>query len=176
MKINKSIIALGLGLTLSTSAFAANPNQGSGQVHFKGEIIEAPCSITPDTADQTVDMGKIATSVLASGGRSDSFPFQIDLKNCTTETYQSVTTTFNGPNAGDEYPTALGIEGQAKNAAIFLTNAGGKDIELGQATAPFDLVDGSNTLNFSSYMKGFTSANATPGEFTATANFVLAYQ
>lgn len=176
MKFNKSVIALGLGLALSASAFAGT-NQGSGQVHFKGEIIEAPCSITPDTVDQTVDMGKIATSALANGGRSDSFPFQIDLKNCSTTALSdsTVTVTFEGPRDGLDN-AALGIEGQAKNAAIYLTNGGGKTIDLGQPSDAIQITDGSNTLNFSSYLKGYTETMATPGEFTATTNFVLTYQ
>ncbi|MHA3276947.1 fimbrial protein, partial [Yersinia pseudotuberculosis] len=43
---------------LSLSAFAANAaDQGKGKVTFTGSIIEAPCSITSEAADQVVELG-----------------------------------------------------------------------------------------------------------------------
>ncbi len=44
---------------LSLSAFAANAaDQGKGKVTFTGSIIEAPCSITSEAADQVVELGQ----------------------------------------------------------------------------------------------------------------------
>ena len=61
MKLNKLALVLGLGLTVAAgSAFAAD--QGHGTVKFVGSIIDAPCSIHPDSENQTVPLGQISTA------------------------------------------------------------------------------------------------------------------
>lgn len=98
MKLNKLALVLGLGLSVvAGSALAAD--QGHGTVKFVGSIIDAPCSITPDTENQTVPLGQISTAALKDGGRSNSRDFKISLENCTTETYKTVQTTFTGSEA-----------------------------------------------------------------------------
>lgn len=174
MNLNK--IALVLGLGISIAAGAANAaDQGHGTVTFVGSIIDAPCSITPDTSEQIVRMGQIATSELKDGGRSNSRAFKIALENCTTDTLKTVQTTFAGA-VSPIADGALAIEGKATNAAIVITNAGGKQIKLGTASDAYTLNDGNNDLNFSAYMRGHATEAATPGEFKAIATFALNYQ
>lgn len=56
MKLNKISVVSGLSCVLANgAAFAAE--QGQGTVTFKGSIVDSPCSIPPETASQTVDMG-----------------------------------------------------------------------------------------------------------------------
>lgn len=127
MKLNKLALVLGLGLSVAAgSTFAADPvkDQGHGTVKFVGSIIDAPCSITPDTENQTVPLGQISTAALKDGGRSNSRDFKISLENCTTETYKTVQTTFTGSEDADILAGSLGIEGIAKNAAVVITDAG----------------------------------------------------
>ncbi|MEQ4922893.1 fimbrial protein [Proteus hauseri] len=179
MKLNKLALVLGLGLSVAAgSAFAADPvkDQGHGTVKFVGSIIDAPCSITPDTENQTVPLGQVATSALKDGGRSNSRDFKISLTNCTTETYKSVQTTFTGSEAADILAGSLGIEGIAKNAAVVITDAGGQQIKLGTPSAAQTLRDGNNDLNFAAYLQGSTAEAAVPGDFTAIATFALTYQ
>ncbi|PVF11448.1 fimbria A protein, partial [Yersinia pestis] len=65
---------------LSLSAFAANAaDQGKGKVTFTGSIIEAPCSITSEAADQVVELGQISTTSLANMGSSEPRSFSIGL-------------------------------------------------------------------------------------------------
>ncbi|HCH49133.1 MAG TPA: fimbria A protein [Proteus sp.] len=179
MKLNKLALVLGLGLSVAAgSTFAADPvkDQGHGTVKFVGSIIDAPCSITPDTENQTVPLGQVATSALKDGGRSNSRDFKISLTNCTTETYKSVQTTFTGSEATDILAGSLGIEGIAKNAAVVITDAGGQQIKLGTPSAAQTLRDGNNDLNFAAYLQGSTAEAAVPGDFTAIATFALTYQ
>ncbi|WP_336219259.1 fimbrial protein [Citrobacter amalonaticus] len=165
-----------------SGAVMANANatdQGHGTVTFIGSIIDAPCSITPDTQDQTVKLGAISNAALENGGTKDgtSVPrdFVIKLENCTDATSQTVTTTFTGAEGATA--GSLGITGDAKGASIILTNGDGKQIKLGEATDPHMLQDGDNTLLFSAYLKGDgATATITPGDFTAIADFTLAYQ
>ncbi len=68
------------------------------------------------------------------------------------------------------------MKGSAKNAAVVITNAGGEQIKLGQASAAQTLNDGNNDLNFAAYLQGSSSKAAIPGDFTAIATFALSYQ
>ncbi|TDB56866.1 fimbrial protein [Photorhabdus khanii] len=179
MKLNKLVMALGLGMALvAGSVNAANPSQGHGTVTFTGSIIDAPCSITPETVDQIVPLGSISNASLKNGGRSSSKSFKISLENCTTETINTVTTTFTGAKSsitgGDGL---LGIEGSAKGAGIAITDGGGNKIKLGTPSPAVALHDGSNDLNFAAYLQGDTGPDAVvPGDFTGIANFQLTYQ
>lgn len=176
MNFKKVALASVMGLVLAASAQAAD--QGHGKVTFTGSIIDAPCSINPDSIDQTVNLGQVSNVALkANGNTGTSVPrnFEIKLENCDTTTLKSVKTTFTGAegaNAG-----SLGITGTAKGASIILTNGDGKQIKMGDASDAHALQNGNNTLLFSAYLKGDgASATVTPGDFSAVADFTLAYQ
>lgn len=176
MNFKKVALASVMGLVLTASAQAAD--QGHGKVTFTGSIIDAPCSINPDSIDQTVNLGQVSNVALkANGNTGTSVPrnFEIKLENCDTTTLKSVKTTFTGAegaNAG-----SLGITGTAKGASIILTNGDGEQLKLGDASEAHMLQNGNNTLLFSAYLKGDgASATVTPGDFSAVADFTLAYQ
>ncbi|EOG1984599.1 fimbrial protein [Proteus mirabilis] len=175
MKLKKLHLVLGLGLSIIAGAALA-ADQGHGTVEFYGSIIDAPCSIDPDSGAQRIPLGQVSSSALKDGGRSASKMFKIKLLQCSTETYKTVKTTFTGAEAPDVLEGALGIEGIAKNAAVVITNAGGEQIKLGQASAAQTLNDGNNDLNFAAYLQGSSSKAAIPGDFTAIATFALSYQ
>lgn len=149
---------------------------GQGTVTFEGAIIEAACSIAPESVDQTVGLGQVAKSQLEVGGSSAPQPFDIKLVGCNTATLKTVSTTFTG-GASADVPGALGIVGTASGAGIMMRNASGTLIELGVPTPPQTIQDGNNTLQFGAFLKGAAAADAVvPGEFTAITNFSLAYQ
>ncbi|KFK96799.1 MULTISPECIES: fimbrial protein [unclassified Serratia (in: enterobacteria)] len=163
---------------ISFSAFAAQAaDQGSGNVTFNGSIIEAPCSITPQTADQVVSLGQISAASLSNKGNSTPQNFSIDLERCDTTSLKNVSITFNGDKNADDN-TLLGIVGDAKGAGIVITNGSGTVVKLGEASPARQLLAGSNTLLFSAYLKGssITEGSVVPGKFTSIANFTLAYQ
>ncbi|MDK9550116.1 fimbrial protein [Lelliottia sp. V89_10] len=164
-----------------TGALMANANaadQGHGKVTFTGSIIDAPCSINPDSLDQTVDMGQVSNVALkADGNTGTSVPrnFEIKLENCDVTTLKSVQTTFTGAEGVTD--GSLGITGTAKGASLILTNGDGAQIKLGEASDAHVLGSGNNTLLFSAYLQGDgASATVTPGDFSAIADFTLAYQ
>lgn len=175
MGLNKIMLAAAMVLGASTMANAAN--QGKGQITFTGSIVDAPCSIAPDSIDQTVDMGEIATVALKDGGKSAPRQFDIKLEKCDISTMKTVTATFNG-KASTTNPDLLGIIGSASGAGIALTDMASKTIKLGTATDPQKLDDQNNTLRFAAYLQGDGDKEKTvvPGEFTSTADFTLAYQ
>lgn len=177
MKIKHISSAIGLVFALSSGA-AFSADQGQGTVTFKGSIIDSPCSITPESADQTVNMGQVSNKALVDGKKSTPRPFYIKLENCdvATLTDKTVTTTFTG-TASAAQPDNLSLVGTAQGAAIVLTNGDGTAIKLGEASRPSAVQDGNNTLTFAAYLQGDGgAATVVPGEFTSVANFTLAYQ
>ncbi len=174
MKLNKIMLATVLAFGVSSLANAAD--QGHGKVTFTGSIIDAPCSIAPESADQTVEMGQISNVALKNGGKSAPRQFDIKLEQCDTSTLKTVTTTFDG-KASAANLDLLGIIGTASGASIAITDMASNPIKLGTATAPQTLNDGNNTLRFAAYLQGDgASATVVPGDFTAVADFKLAYQ
>lgn len=160
---------------ISSSALAAD--MGHGKVTFKGSIITAPCSISPSSIDQTVELGQIADSTLAGGGKSTPSTFDVLLTNCNVASLQKgVQLTFSGAAAAfDSKNQTLGIVGTASGAGVQITNAAGQIITLGTAS-PFQVIqNGNNTLRFGAYLIG-DGDNATVGEFSSVADFTLNYE
>jgi len=181
MKLNKLMLAAIVTAGISTMAHAAN--SGNGKVTFTGAIIDAPCSITPESVDQTVDLGQVSSVALKNGGKSNPRPFTIDLENCSFEAVggntqkNKVAVTFTGMESSS-VAGLLGITGTAQGAAVAITDGSGDVIKLGQPTKPQALQLGNNTLTFSAYLQGASTAAATtivPGNFQSVADFTLAY-
>ncbi|MBH3007151.1 fimbrial protein [Serratia ureilytica] len=174
MKLNKIMLTAVLAFGVSSLAHAAD--QGHGKVTFTGSIIDAPCSISPETVDQTVDMGQVSNVALKNGGKSAPRQFDIKLEQCDNSTLKTVTTTFEG-KASAANKDLLGIVGTASGASIAITDTASNPIKLGTATAPQNLGAGTNTLRFAAYLQGDGASSAVvPGDFTAVADFKLAYQ
>lgn len=170
----KSVLA-SMVILAGSGSIAHAAGAGSGTVTFEGSIIEAACSIAPESVDQTVGLGQVARAKLAAGGEGEPEPFYIKLVGCDTSTIATVTSTFVGAESAD-VPGALGIVGTARGAGIMMRDGSGAPIVLGAATAAQALQDGNNTLTFGAYLKGSTVGTITPGEFTSVTNFSLAYQ
>lgn len=175
-KLNKTLLAAAVVIGMSPLAHAAD--QGHGKVTFSGSIIDSPCSINPDSVDQTVDMGQISNVALAHGGKSAVRNFAINLEGCSfgsPATKNKVAVTFTGKES-TAVVGLLGITGTAQGAGLALTADNGALIKLGEPTKPQTLQDGNNTLNFAAYLQGSSASNAiVPGDFTSVANFTLAY-
>ncbi|MBH3093036.1 fimbrial protein [Serratia ureilytica] len=180
MKLNKIMLAAVMALGVSSLAHAAD--QGHGKVTFSGSIIDAPCSISPESVDQTVELGAISNVALKNGGKSTPRNFQIKLENCELTTAgagknNAVSLTFTG-STSEANKDLLGITGTAKGAGIALTDGSGSQIALGTPTNARTLQSGANTLSFAAYLQGSSASNAVivPGEFQSVADFTLAYQ
>lgn len=181
MKLNKVMMTTVLALGVSSSAFAVD--EGHGKVTFTGAIIDAPCSITPESIDQTVELGQISNVALKNGGKSNPRPFSIDLENCSFEADEQgnpqknkVAVTFTGMESSS-VSGLLGITGTAQGAAVAITDGSGDVISLGQPTKTQGLQEGNNTLSFSAYLQGASASGTAivPGNFQAIADFTLAY-
>ncbi len=189
MKINKTTIAAAMLFAICANVHAeeeieppvggsSNPNQGSGTVEFIGSIIDAPCSINPKSAKQTVDMGQVSNATLGVYEKGPMQQFDILLEGCEITTAKSVEVKFTG-DSDDSAKGSLALQGNAKGAAIELKNiSSGEVIEIGKATKFDDLFDGSNTLKFGATLVKTAKdrKDIVPGDFDAIANFVLTYK
>ncbi|RTP97276.1 type 1 fimbrial protein [Enterobacter sp. WCHEn045836] len=174
MKLNKIMAAAVIALGVSSVAHAAN--QGSGKVTFTGAIIDAPCSINPDSVDQTVELGQVSNALLKKGGKSASKSFDILLENCEIEEGKnSVSVTFTG-TASEAQDGMLDINGSASGASVAIADKSGKLIKLGEASPAQDVAEGSTKLSFNAYLQGNGTSDVVPGDFTAVADFQMAYQ
>ncbi len=64
----KTLLAVVTTAVFSATAFNASAeDQGHGIVTFSGTVITAPCSVTPESSQIDVDLGKVADSVLNGG-------------------------------------------------------------------------------------------------------------
>lgn len=187
MQIRKTMLAAVI-LTVGTMsmAHAAVSDQGHGKVTFKGSINEAPCSISPDTVDQTVDLGAVSNKTLKSGGKSKPQSFKLTLESCDLGTMKTVSATFSGSKSKGN-AELLGITGSASGASVAITDGTGQLIKLGEASMGRGIQDGDNTMQFSAYLQGDADTKGegegapvpaviVPGEFTSVADFTLAYQ
>ncbi|KMM85751.1 Pilin (type 1 fimbria component protein) [Pseudomonas taetrolens] len=175
MKFAMKSALVSMILLASTASAVHAAGAGSGVITFEGAIIEAACSISPESVDQTVGLGQVAKSELEAGGTGNPEPFYIKLVGCDTSTLNTVTSTFTGAESV-AVPGALGIVGTASGAGIMMRDGTGAQIVLGTATTPQRLQDGDNTLSFGAYLQGSAAGTVTPGKFTAVTNFSLAYQ
>jgi type 1 fimbria pilin len=182
MKLNKIMMAAALAFGTICTAQAAD--QGHGKVTFTGSIIDAPCSINPESIDQTVELGQISKVALVGGGKSTPRNFSIDLENCSfgsPAAKNKVQVTFTGMNGIESEAKAknglLGITGTAGGASIAITQGDGEVIKLGEPTKEQVLQDGNNTLTFAAYMQGDggDASTITEGDFQSVADFTLAY-
>lgn len=166
------------------AAHAAAKDQGHGEIKFKGSIIDAPCSITADSANQTIDLGEVSNVALKSGGTNDGqsihTPFTIKLEQCDTSGAgaKNVKITFTSATPSSFDPKLIGFDGSstATGASIVVTDKAGKTLALDKSSSGQTLIDGTNNLDFYAFLQGGgASATITPGSFAAAANFVLEY-
>ena len=148
------------------------------KVTFTGSVIDAPCSITPQSIDQTVDLGQISKEALLSG-KIYSRNFSIGTENCSFSspaTKNKVQVTFNGMESAAKNGL-LGLPELLKGASVAITQADGQIIKLGYQLKEQVLQDGNNTLSFAAYLQGDGDSTnvVTEGEFQAVTDFTLAY-
>ncbi|HAY0237690.1 TPA: type 1 fimbrial protein [Escherichia coli] len=165
----KSVLGVTLIFSLCSAANAAN--QGQGVVNFKGTVIDAPCGIAPESADQSIDFGQISKSHLNADGISVKKDLNIKLVNC--EPNNTVKVTFTGATI-DGAVNELGTAGDT-GTAVVISGQNGKLVQFGSEGAAQSLKEGENTLHYSSWVKKATGGTVKEGDFTAVANFNLTY-
>lgn len=181
----KALLAISMATIISGSAFASE--QGSGKIKFKGVVINAPCSIAPDSVDKEVDLGEVTTAMINANKKSAPVAVDINLQNCqldnpadetdTPVTKVDVKFTSTATYATDTSLMSNTYADGAQNVGVRLLDDAEAKITLG---SPKEVVlqTGSDTqvLHFKAQMEVPTGATATAGQVEATANYVLQYK
>ncbi len=170
-----SMFATALLSGVAFNALADDPNQGSGKITFKGEVIDAPCSIAPGDEDQTINLGEVADTVLKSGQKSLPVDVTIHLQDCIlsdgTNTVDKVKITFSSAKN-----TLEGNIGGATDVGVRLVKSDNTNVTLGTPiTINFPTTNSYQELNFKARMESL-GRTATPGNVQAQANYVLDYK
>lgn len=179
MKMIKTVMAGAVAMALVS--FGANAaNQGQGVVNFKGTVIDAPCGIAPESADQSIDFGQISKAHLKNGGISVKKDLDIKLVNCDftdpAAAKKTVSVTFSGTPVNG-HTDELGTAGDT-GTAVVVSASDGSLVKFDGVTPSnaTQLQEGDNTLKYTTWVKKSSTANdVKEGDFTAVANFKLAY-
>ncbi|EBS7636799.1 fimbrial protein [Salmonella enterica] len=189
-------------LVLTSTLFAANVMASDGTVHFRGEVIDSTCEVTPETKNQVVDLGKVnRTSFNAVNDTAAPTAFSIDLQKCP-ETFKSAAIRFDGvedshgdsnlaigtpvDNSGDaakgitpsdnngDY-TGTGAAMAAQGVAIRLYNrADNSQVKLYENSAPTAIANGNASLKFMARYIA-TEATVVAGTANADSQFTVEY-
>lgn len=183
------------GMMCGTSAFAADA--GGGQIIFSGSVIDAPCSIVPESQNIQVNLGQVsAKSLKTAGATSSAVPIIINLTGCSFDTppsggagtnYSKVAVDFPGVPAPETSDGTLG-NGEIKNMASnspatkvaiqLLKSDASTPVKLDTPPANGDInldtTSGNNQLKFFARMIS-VAGGATSGSVGATVTYKLKY-
>jgi major type 1 subunit fimbrin (pilin) len=188
MKLNKiALSVMSAAMLVAGSVNAADPAPSpvvvnGGTIHFKGDLVNAACAVSTESADKIVRLGQYRTATFTKvGDTSAKVPFTIVLNDCDTSVSSTASVAFTGQTdatdptllaiASDDNTTTasgVGIEIMDRTSKVLTPN--GSSFSTAQA-----LVDGANTLNFSARYKA-TATKATAGQANADATFVMKYE
>lgn len=178
--MNKHLLAVVVSLMVSGVATAAEADTVSvsgGTVNFVGQVVNAACSVSADSVDQTVTLGQVRTAKLTSVGMlaNQKEDFKINLEDCDTTVSKNAAVIFNGQQDGTQAGALANTAGAsaAANVALQLFGPNGKALNIGDTSSTITLIDGSNTLPLS--VDYIATGAATAGNVAATATFNMVY-
>ncbi|MGV3001130.1 fimbrial protein [Vibrio sp.] len=144
------------------SIFLSAPamSDNTTNVYFKGEIVESACGLSPNSMDQTIQLGQHPTHIFkANGDRSTPVQFNIKLTDCDTTVSQTADFTFlSNPDSSGKL---FGVEGGAAGVGVRILH-NGQPIDNGDVAASNVLIDGTNMASFSAAYEANVDPAATP--------------
>lgn len=187
--LKKSLLGFSVALLMTSAAYAADVDGGSGELHFTGTVGGAPCDIHPDDIKQDIALGNVATTEINRTGHSNEKQILIRLINCdipnsddgTGSPLTKVTITFDSAAK-----TVMGTPmlantttGGATGVGVMLFDKDHNPVTLGQASPDIPLNSGASAMDLVAYawMQQVDSGTAvTAGAVTANATYVLTYK
>lgn len=148
-----------------------------GTVNFVGQVVEAACSVSADSIDQTVTLSQVQANKLSAPGMvaNQKEDFNIKLEDCDHNVSQNAAVIFNGQQdvtIQDTLANTAGA-GSATNVALQLYGPAGETLSMGKTSSTVTLIDGENVIPLS--VDYIATGQATPGNVTATATFSMVY-
>lgn len=179
-------------LAMSSAAVSAAEGDESvtttvngGVIHFKGEVVNAACAIDSESMNQTVELGQVRSSRLATAGDlSSAVGFNIKLNDCKTRIILDTNVSSNAAVAflgttvtsnDDTLALQSSAAGSAQNVGIQILDRTGEVLILDGATfsAKTDLIDGTNILPFQA--RYIALGQSVAGTANADATFKVQY-
>lgn len=181
MKINNVLLLLVYSWALPGSFHAFASTVTPGKLAMSGELIEAACSIDPESREIDVEFGAVSASLInASKEGSVTRPLYIRLTGCSVvkrgsggTLYPYATVTFMG-NTFRSDPTALSVNGDADGFGIRLRDRNGEILTIGRPSSGYELSDEDNVLKFTASLVP-VHQHIKAGEFYAIAQFFMDY-
>ncbi|WP_312951734.1 fimbrial protein BcfA [Superficieibacter sp.] len=177
--MKKYLLAMAMtAISTGGTAMAAEASTVTGgTVNFVGQVVDAACSVTADSIDQTVTLGQVRSSKLTTAGMTanQKEDFNIKLEDCDITVSQNAAVIFNG----QQDPTQIGAlvntagAGAASNVALQLYGPDGQVLNVGESSSTVTLIDGGNTIPLS--VDYIATGEATSGTVAATATFSMVY-
>jgi major type 1 subunit fimbrin (pilin) len=175
--IAMTIAALMAGAAAPAAMAAASGTTVSGgTINFEGQVVDAACSVSADSVNQTVTLGQVRTAKLSTAGdvSGQKTAFNINLEDCDTTVSTNAAVTFTGQQDSTTAGALANSGGTATNVALQLYGPDGNTLKIGTESAAVTLLDGDNALPFSvDYIA--TGGAATAGSVSTTATFSLHY-
>lgn len=170
------VAAIAAGGT-ATAAEADTTTVNGGTVNFVGQVVDAACSVTADSVDQTVTLSQVRSTKLTAAGMvaNQKEDFNIKLEDCDTTVSQNAAVIFNGQEDATQ-PGSLANTagaGSATNVALQLYGPDGQVLNVGETSSNVTLIDGGNTIPLS--VDYIATGAATSGNVEATATFSMVY-
>ncbi len=190
MKSHKMNVLGGLLLAVMGGAHAEDEVEGlNGMLNIIGAMHETPCSLEMASLHQTIDLGSVSTSQLQRpGDQATPVAFQLRFTDCQRtagsirsertgnlawSAFQPVLSVlFIAPADADD-PRLVKVQG-ITGMGLRLTDAEGRDVQLGSRGEPLFLALGSSTRTWN-VQPTRTSAPLTSGAFRAVVDFRLNY-
>ncbi|HEC8924861.1 TPA: fimbrial protein [Salmonella enterica subsp. enterica serovar Stanley] len=168
---------------------------GHGTITFSGAVVEAPCSISPDSQNIQADLGQVSMKALTAAGTTspDAAKIQINLSGCAFEA------TDPAPSTGTDHGQKSKVDVEFSNLTIVDATTGiikntaasnpanHVDIQLLRSDmTPFNLTNGAATGTATQLTPGANQltlwarmiskdGSATAGNVGATITYKLKY-
>lgn len=189
-----TVRVLGCVLWVLAARVGAEDDEGidgqRGRLNVNGSMHESPCSLEMTSRHQTIDLGAVSASLLLRpGDQAPSRAFQLRFQDCqrTAGSIRSERTgnlawsshqpvlsvTFLAPADADD-PRLVKVQG-ITGMGLRLTDALGRDVQLGSRGEPLFLTEG-GSLQTWNVQPTRTSAPLTSGAFRAVVDFRLSYE
>jgi fimbrial protein len=150
-----------------------------GMVHLRGVLTAGACSVSIESANQTVNMGMIRSNQFAGlGSYGPPVAFSFRLTECSVAVSNTVGITFFGVTDGKDPQVLKTDEGEnaANGVGLALFDRQGEIILPNTEPHSWEYIhEGDNTLNFIARYRA-TSRQVIGGNATVSTWFMLTYQ
>lgn len=171
-------IALASSLLWPLLSWGVTVNSTPGDIVMQGELIEASCSIDPDSRELWIDFGEIsAREITPEANLLVSKQFQIKLVDCTlpsTEKGSASRAQITIMGTSVDSNQLIKVNGDAEGFGIQLKDSHGEILSLNTKMPDYTLLEGRDKLDFTATLIAYQK-NIKAGEFAATLRFRMDY-